>query len=367
MPAKKKPAARKPAARRSAVRRRFHLPTLEQRQLDLIGLGLVGLALFFAFLVYFGWDGGRAGSRGGRGPALAARRRALPRAGRAGRGGAILMLRPVLPAVRPFRSGAICVFVAATLGLAAGTIGPGGARPDWWDPTWVKTRGGMVGEGFAWVVTTFTGTIGAHILTIFLFIAGVLLLTGASIAGVIKATTDSVSSTTREIRGAASKRRPARASDDLETLERSPRVRVERPEVFGETPEFETPKPKRAAKKKPAKEDEEQFWSGDERFPDLYGGEPAPEPEPVVESPSPSTSRSSSGSPRTRSRTRRASRAGRPSRSSPSSSRRRAATAARSPTRPTSSGSSRTPPSSRARPRRPRGPTPPARRRSPRS
>ena len=121
------------------------------------------------------------------------------------------MLRPVLPAVRPFRSGAICLFVAATLGLAAGTIGPGGTRPDWWDPTWVKTRGGMMGEGFAWVVTTFAGTIGAHILAIFLFIAGVLLLTGASVAGVIKATTDSVSSTTREIRGAASKRRPRAA------------------------------------------------------------------------------------------------------------------------------------------------------------
>ena len=179
------------------------------------------------------------------------------------------------------------MFVAATLGLAAGTIGPGGERPEWWDPTWVKTRGGMVGEGFAWVVTTFAGTIGAHILTVFLFIAGVLLLTGASIAGVIKATTDSVSSTTREIRGAASKRRP-RAGEDLATLETSPRVRVERPEVFGETPEFETPKPKRAPKRKPTTEDD-SFWSGDERFPDLYGGdplpEPTPEPDPVASEP----------------------------------------------------------------------------------
>ena len=35
---------------------------LEQRQLDLIGLGLVGLGLFFGFLVYLGWEGGRAGS-----------------------------------------------------------------------------------------------------------------------------------------------------------------------------------------------------------------------------------------------------------------------------------------------------------------
>src|SRR3954466_12087968 len=64
MPAsKKKPAARskKKPARRTTPH--FAFPVLEQRQLDLIGLALVGLGLFFAFLVYFGWDGGRAGSQ----------------------------------------------------------------------------------------------------------------------------------------------------------------------------------------------------------------------------------------------------------------------------------------------------------------
>ena len=48
--------------------------------------------------------------------------------------------------------------------------------------------------------TTLFGAVGAHILAIFLFLAGVLLLTGASVAGVIKSTSDSVSSTTRELR-----------------------------------------------------------------------------------------------------------------------------------------------------------------------
>ena len=274
MPAKKKP-ARKPAARR-ARRSGPNFPTLEQRQLDLIGLALVGLALFFAFLVYFGWDGGRAGSHAVEGLRwlLGAAHYLVPVALAAG--GAILMLRPVLPAVRPFRSGAICVFLAVTLGLSAGTfgLGPDAARPDWWDPQWVKTRGGMTGEALAYVVTTFTGQIGAHILATFTFLAGVLLLTGASVAGVIKATSDSVSTTTRELRTVAAKRRP-RPADDLKTLEQSPRVRVERPDVFGETPEFETPEPKR-------KQDTDEFWSGEERFPDLYD-EPEPEPEPEAE------------------------------------------------------------------------------------
>src|SRR3954471_6641036 len=223
--AKKKPAARKkpPArrARRSAPR--LHLPTLEQRQLDLIGLALVGLGLFFAFLVYFGWDGGRAGSQAVEGMRwrLGAGHYLVPAA--LACAGIIAMLRPVLPAVRPFRSGAICLFLAVTLGLSAGTIGPGGARPSWWDAAWVKTRGGMVGETLDWGVDTLLGSVGAHLLAVFLFMAGVLLVTGASVAGVIKFTSDSVSSTTRELRGAvktrAPKRRP-RPLDDLATLER---------------------------------------------------------------------------------------------------------------------------------------------------
>ncbi len=330
MPTKKPPARKKPAprrARRSAPR--FHLPALEQRQLDLIGLGLVALALFFAFLVYFGWDGGRAGSQAVEGLRwlLGAAHYLVPVALAAA--GAILMLRPVLPAVRPFRSGAICLFIAVTLGLSAGTlgVGPGGTRPEWWDAEWVKTRGGMTGETLDWAVTTLAGTVGAHILAVFLFVAGVLLLTGASVAGVLKATSDSVSTTTRELRTAvASKKRP-RPTEDLATLERSTRVRVERPDVFGETPEFEEPaekpKPKRAAKKKPAsKDDDDSFWSGEERFPDLYGADvPAPTGGPSLAEPEPRPSPSPScrASPRIRSRTSPASRAGRPSRSRRSS------------------------------------------------
>ncbi|WP_053226810.1 FtsK/SpoIIIE family DNA translocase [Solirubrobacter soli] len=288
MPAAKKKPARKPAPRARRSRPKLHLPTLEQRQLDLIGLGLVALALFFGFLVYAGWDGGRAGTNAVEGLRwlLGAAHYLVPVALAAA--GAILMLRPVLPAVKPFRAGAICIFISVTLGLSAGTLGlgPEGARPDWWDSEWVKTRGGMTGEAIDYVVTTLTGTIGAHILALFLFLAGVLLLTGASVAGVLKATHTSVTSTTREVRDAVVTRRPRPASD-LETLEQSTRVRVERPDVFGETPEFETPKPKRAAKKKPAAKDD-SFWSGEERYPDIYGGEvPEPEPQLEIEAPEP--------------------------------------------------------------------------------
>ena len=38
-------------------------------------------------------------------------------------GGGALLLRPVLPALRPLRTGALCLFAAVTLALAAGTLG----------------------------------------------------------------------------------------------------------------------------------------------------------------------------------------------------------------------------------------------------
>ncbi len=249
---------KKPAKRARKPPSHWKLPQLEQRQLDLIGLGLIALAIFFAFLVYFGWDGGRAGSQAVEGLRwlLGAVHYVVPVALAAA--GAILILRPMLPAVRPFRSGAICLFAALTLGLAAGTLGlgPGGQRPQWWDPQWVKTRGGMTGELLDWVVATLTGNVGAHILAVFLFIAGVLLLTGASVAGVIKATSDSVSTT---IKKAPTPRRPAR---DLAKLERTARVRVAETPPISEPPEFDV-------------------WAHEEPEPE------PPEPEPELPQPNP--------------------------------------------------------------------------------
>ena len=114
MPPRSAPARRKGAQsrapRRAAPRPAWpHLPELEQRQLDLIGLGLIALAVFFCFLVYGGMDGGRAGdwTVDSLRWLLGAVHYGVPAALLAA--GAILVLRPVLPAVRPFRAGAICL------------------------------------------------------------------------------------------------------------------------------------------------------------------------------------------------------------------------------------------------------------------
>ncbi|HYB23649.1 MAG TPA: DNA translocase FtsK, partial [Solirubrobacteraceae bacterium] len=103
------------------------LPVLDQRQRDVLGLALVALGVFMGFVLYSA--GGSATLGGGLGHGLAValgwmlgRARVLAPVALAAAGGALLV-RPVLPAVRPLRTGALCVFAAVTLALAAGMFG----------------------------------------------------------------------------------------------------------------------------------------------------------------------------------------------------------------------------------------------------
>ena len=129
---------RKTRARRSSAwPLHLHLPALSQRQLDLIGLGLIALGAFLATVLYFGWAGGKvgAGMSDGLRFAFGAIAYVVPVAVIAA--GAILVLRPVLPTTRPFLPGALCLFAALTLALAAGTLGlgPEGVRHGLWRPS----------------------------------------------------------------------------------------------------------------------------------------------------------------------------------------------------------------------------------------
>jgi DNA segregation ATPase FtsK/SpoIIIE, S-DNA-T family len=199
------PAARstaKPRARRPARPWRERLPVLEQRHLDVIGLGLVALGVFLAFPLYLRWEGGAAGQaivdglRWGVGAVAYAVPPAVVGTG------AVLVLRPVLPAVRPLRAGALCLLAAATLAHAAGTLGlgPPGAPGDGFGAEAVQPRGGLAGQALYTAASTLFSDLGAHILALFLFAAGTLLITGASVAGVVRATSVGVADTTRALR-----------------------------------------------------------------------------------------------------------------------------------------------------------------------
>jgi S-DNA-T family DNA segregation ATPase FtsK/SpoIIIE len=207
---RKQPARRKPARGRSRARggyfglSRPRLPVLDQNEKDVLGLGLVAMAVFFALVFYAGWDGGKVGEAfadgfvwlfGGVGYLVPI---ALFAAG------AMLVVGPMLPSLRPFKAGGLMLLAALMLGLAAGTFGLGPEDPPrdaaFETPTWFRHHGGAVGEGLFWIARTLFQEIGAHIIFVFLFIAGFMLLTGASIAGVIRATHESVLSTTRRVK-----------------------------------------------------------------------------------------------------------------------------------------------------------------------
>ena len=109
-------------------------------------------------------------------------------------GGGALLLRPVLPALRPLRTGALCVFASVTLALAAGTLGvsSGGGRGHIkgtsWTSAFLQAHGGVVGEALYQAAHRLVQSVGVDILVVFLFLVGVMLLTGASLASVIRAT-----------------------------------------------------------------------------------------------------------------------------------------------------------------------------------
>jgi DNA segregation ATPase FtsK/SpoIIIE, S-DNA-T family len=197
------PPARNPAKSRSKARAHRspvpwppRLPVLEQRHLDLIGLGLVAVGVFLAFPLYLRWAGGEAGQAIVDGLTWGIGRVAWATPVALVAAGVLLVLRPVLPAgVRPFRAGALCLLASACLGLAVGTLGlgPGDGSP-------VAERGGHLGEVMVDASTRLFSEVGAHILAVFLFCAALLLLTGATVAGVLRATGEQVVETARTLR-----------------------------------------------------------------------------------------------------------------------------------------------------------------------
>jgi DNA segregation ATPase FtsK/SpoIIIE, S-DNA-T family len=180
-------AAPKARARRSSSSWRPRLPVIEQRHLDLAGLALVAAGVFLAFPLYLRWDGGAAGQPvvDGLTWALGTVAYAIPVGLVAA--GALIVMAPVLPAVRPFRAGAVCL-----LGSALLLFGAGG------DP--VRENGGVAGKALHDAAASAFSNVGASIIAIFLAVAAVLLLTGASVAGVLSATHTRVSETTRGLR-----------------------------------------------------------------------------------------------------------------------------------------------------------------------
>jgi S-DNA-T family DNA segregation ATPase FtsK/SpoIIIE len=193
--AKRKPPPKR--ARRSLLASRPSVASLTPRfdfqphHVDIAGLALLALGVFLAGVGYLHWGGGALG-----GGAMRACRFLFGSLGYAVPvalilAGALVLMRELRPPARPMRTGVICLVTAITLALAAGTLGlgPGPAHTRvFWNPHAFEARGGVLGEAEYWVASHLISTVGADILAVFLFLAGLILVSGATLAGVIRAT-----------------------------------------------------------------------------------------------------------------------------------------------------------------------------------
>ena len=205
---KKRPPKR--AQRSLLAPRKPRLPSLklEPHHLDIVALGLMACGLFLAGVAYLHWSGGALGSA-----VVLALRFVLGALGYAVPaallvGGGLILARELRPPGRPMRTGSLCLTAAITLALAAGIVGPGIAHGHaFWHPRAFEARGGIVGQAELWLASHLISTLGAQILAVFLLTAGLILVSGATLAGFIRATGTGVTHTSRALWRSTEQRR----------------------------------------------------------------------------------------------------------------------------------------------------------------
>jgi DNA segregation ATPase FtsK/SpoIIIE, S-DNA-T family len=174
--------------------------SLDQRGRDVLGLALVAVGLFMGFVLYVGWDGGGAGHGLDTASAwLLGGARALVPLALLG-AGAWLLLTPApedddeVPGASR-AAGAVCLFAAVTLALAAETLGAGsgaGRRQAPWTSASLQAHGGIAGEALFQSTRRLVGQLGVDLLVVFLGVVGAVLLTGVSPQRALGATAGAV-------------------------------------------------------------------------------------------------------------------------------------------------------------------------------
>ncbi len=218
-PARKAPAKRKPAAkgRRAgsrAARGRSKAPErLSELQLDLIGVALAVLGAFLGAVVWGGWNGGPVGSSLAQGSRILIGSLVVLLPVALVAGGVLVVARESIPGGLAVKTGAVLLLCSGALALTLGTFGlAAGAPASGWHLGAVEQRGGILGQAIAAGVTPLVGLLGGHLLAIFLFTAGAVLISGVSLASLAQSVGNGAVDATRTFGGAAGRvKRPKRS------------------------------------------------------------------------------------------------------------------------------------------------------------
>jgi S-DNA-T family DNA segregation ATPase FtsK/SpoIIIE len=161
---------------------------LEQRHLDLIGLGLLAIAVYLGCVLYVGWDGGPVGDSLSSALADVTGRVAYLIPIAVGGLGLTLVLRPIMRAPAAMNAGFLLVLASLLLAFAAETAGLGPSHPardGYFDQPFYSVHGGVLGEGLYWAATSLFHRLGAQILAVLLFASGLLLITQTTVSSLL--------------------------------------------------------------------------------------------------------------------------------------------------------------------------------------
>jgi S-DNA-T family DNA segregation ATPase FtsK/SpoIIIE len=189
--------ARKPAKKKAVPKGSSVAPAragsagLEQRTLDLIGLGCLAAGLYLGFVLYGGWEGGKVGEGLETGLTWLAGSVAYAVPMLLAGVGSALIMRPFIRYPGALNAGTLLLLAGLLLAFAAETAGVGPDLPvrgdSYFDSDYFTEHGGATGELVYWAATTLFQRIGAHIIAVLMIVSGALLLSGRPIAGMLRA------------------------------------------------------------------------------------------------------------------------------------------------------------------------------------
>ena len=119
--------------------------------------------------------------------------------------GALVILKHPILSAPPLRLGAILGITAILTALASGALIGGPERAGWFDTASVQERGGHLGEALFYATSATVGGVGTLLLVIVALIAAAILISGASLAQILRASSESAVATSQAVgRGMAS-------------------------------------------------------------------------------------------------------------------------------------------------------------------